>query len=121
MKMFMDEYVIVITALIGTFIKLLLTPAKTLRETMGIAFSSAFMAIVFTESIVWYFEMDPILRTPVAVILTWTGDGIARKIIRIGENPSEAKSVVGGFVEILNIWNSKTPPKRDDDADRNPR
>lgn len=121
MKYIPEEYVLLAAVLGAVFVKLLLTPAKTLASTVGIAFAGLFMALAFTDPVMWYLDLDPMMMVPVASVLTFTGDGIARQIIRFGQSPEDAKSVLKSFFELIAFWNSKGGKSGDDDDHRDPR
>ena len=122
MKFIPEEYTLVAAVLGAVFVKLLLTPAKTIMSTIAIAFSGMFMALAFTDPVMWYFGLDPMMLVPVASVLTFTGDGIARQIIKFGQSPDDAKSVLRNLFELLAVWNSKSATKPgDDDVHRDPR
>ena len=120
MKYIPDEYLLIAAVLGAVFVKLLLTPAKSLAGTVAIAFSGLFMALAFTEPVMWYLELDPMMMVPVASVLTFTGDGVARQIIKFGQSPEDAKSVLRSLFELIAIWNTKGK-SGDDDDHRDPR
>lgn len=72
------------------FVRLVLQPMQGVFRTTVSFFVALTLAIIFTDSVVAYLNLDPnVYKNGVAALITLTGEGIARWVLGISNSPDK--------------------------------
>lgn len=98
MNIFGQDLVFWIVAIGATILKVLLSPwAGFLRAAISIV-SALFLAVVFTEALVSYLNLNPeTYKTPVAALVALTGEGLTRWLLQLVADPRK-------IVSLFKVW-----------------
>lgn len=116
-----DELMLFAISVAGSLINVLLTPFRTVRNTLAQFISGVFIAFIFTNPIVHYFGIDPTYAGPVGGTLAMVGAGAARLVVEVSNEPQKAKGVISLVMDILSVIRGSGGRGKDDDDHRDPR
>lgn len=89
------------TIVSAIFIKILLSPVRSILRILTTIAVGIFAAVVFTGPILMWFELPKeTFGYAVAGLLAVTGEELVRRVISIANNPME-------ITDLLNIWRRK--------------
>lgn len=118
MRYIPEEYILLVTVVGAVIIRIIIAPAQGFFKTLGIIFTGLFVALAFTDPIMHYFGIGNDMLVPVASLLTFMGDGIARKLIKMINN-DDRNSSIDFIIKIFNILSGNINNTNNKDKDDN--
>ena len=118
-----EEFLLLMLSVCGSFVSVLMSPFRSIRQSVAQFAAGVLAGFVFTPPILKYFEIDPLYGGAIGAIFGLVGNGLIRMLVEASNDPEKAKGFAKLVLDMLSVFNINIGQKqkdRDDDR-RDPR
>lgn len=120
MKFTPEEFLLLMLSVFGSFVSVLMSPFRSIRQSIAQFSAGVLAGFVFTPPILKYFEIDVMYGGAIGATLGLIGNGFIRMIVEASNDPTKAKGFAKLIIDMLEMFNIRIG-RGDRDDNRDPR